>query len=307
MTSTTSTTDPAPAPSLDGSPLTVGVIGVGAMGGPMAVRMRDAGLAVRAVDVSADRVAAMAALDIPAGTDLDLLAGVDVVVAMVATGDQLLALLDADVVRDGRLDGAVLVAASTVGPDVLRTASTRAATHGIAVVDCPVTGGVAGAVAGTLTLLVSGAPDDVERARPALEPVGVVHVVGEAPGDGQSFKVLNQMLVSVHLAAAGEAIAFAERLGLDLDVVNRILPTGAAASWMLADRGPRMALPADQRPTETRLSIFVKDSGLVADAVAATGAHAPILTAARAAWVRAHELGLDDGDDSGIADVFRAG
>lgn len=303
MTSTTSLVDPTPSTA----PLTVGIVGVGAMGGPMALRLRDAGLAVRAVDVSADRVAAMEDAGIPAGTDLDLLAGADVVLAMVATGDQLLALLDAEVVRRGALDGAVLVAASTVGPDVLRVATARAATHGVAVVDCPVSGGVTGAVAGTLTLFVSGAPDDVERVRPALEPVGVVHVVGEAPGDGQSFKVLNQMLVSVHLAAAGEAIAFAERLGLDLDVVNRLLPTGAAASWMLADRGPRMALPADERPVETRLAIFVKDSGLVADAAAAAGAHAPITTAARAAWVRAHELGLDDGDDSGIADVFRAG
>ncbi|WP_211349277.1 NAD(P)-dependent oxidoreductase [Nocardioides litoris] len=300
-------TDTDPVPSASSAPPCVGVVGVGAMGGPMAVRMHRAGLAVRAVDVADERVAAVRADGIEAGTDLDLLAGCDVVVAVVATGDQLLALLDAAVVRRGALRGAVLVVASTVGPAVVRDAAARAAEHGLAVVDCPVTGGVPGAEAGTLTLLVSGAADDVERARPALEPAGTLHVVGPHPGDGQSLKLVNQMLASVHLAAAGEALAFAERLGLDLDVVTGLLPTGAAASWMLADRGPRMALPAADRPTRTRLSVFVKDSGLVAGTAAETGAHAPLTTAARAAWLRAAELGLDDGDDSGVVDVFRAG
>jgi 3-hydroxyisobutyrate dehydrogenase-like beta-hydroxyacid dehydrogenase len=224
---------------------------------------------------------------------------------MVATGPQLLDLLGADVVTGGHLAGAVLVVASTVGPDVLRDAQAAAAVHGIEVVDCPVSGGVTGARAGTLLLFAAGAPAALERVRPLLGALGTMHVVGERPGEGQALKLVNQMLVSIHLVAAAEAVAFAERFGLDPDLVVQLLPAGAAASWMLADRGPRMVLPASRRPTETELSIFVKDSGLVAAAAAATGVRFPLTQAARDVWQRANDLGLGVGDDSGVVEVFR--
>lgn len=298
MTTTTSPTGSAPT-------TTVAVVGVGAMGLPMALRLDDAGADVRAVDLSPTRVAECREIGLSAGTDLELAGGADIVIAMVATGAQLLDLIAAPVVTSGRLAGAVLVVGSTVGPEAVRTAAERAAPYAVHLVDCPVTGGVAGAEAGTLTLFTAGAPEVVAAAAPVLSAVGTVRVVGDRPGDGQSFKLVNQMLASIHLAAAGEAIAFAERLGLDLDVVQELLPTGAAASWMLADRGPRMARSTAERPTLTHLSLFVKDSGLVAEAAAAAGAHAPLTAAARAAWLRAAELGLDHGDDSGVVEVFR--
>lgn len=309
MTATTHLPSETASPDTTGAPRTPGakvvVIGAGAMGLPMALRLQGHGAEVTAIDVSERRVAECRDLGLAAGTDLDLAAGADLVVAMVATGQQLLDLVTAPVVTEGRLRGAVLVVASTVGPDVVRQAATAAAAHGVRLLDCPVTGGVAGAEAGTLTLFAAGEPEVVAAAAAALAPTGTVRVVGSRPGDGQSLKLVNQMLASIHLAAAGEAIAFAERLGLDLDVVQEVLPTGAAGSWMLADRGPRMAVSAASRPTQTQLSVFVKDSGLVADAAAAAGAHAPLTAAARTAWLRAADLGLDDGDDSGVVDVFR--
>ncbi|GAA4391245.1 NAD(P)-dependent oxidoreductase [Tsukamurella soli] len=283
----------------------VALVGVGAMGMPIALRLHNHGFDICAVDISTARIEQCREAGLSASTDLGAIAGRDVVIAMVATGTQLLDLLAAPVFTDGRLEGAVLIAMSTVGPDVVRDAAVSASQLGIGLIDCPVTGGVIGATDGTLTLIVSGDQGAVDSARPVLDVAGAVRVVGSRPGDGQSLKLVNQMLAGIHLVAAGEAIAFAERLGLDLDVVTDLLPTGAAASWMFADRGPRMALPTEQRPTQTHLSVFVKDSGLVSAAAAASGAYAPLTAAARDALTRAAELGLGDGDDSGIVEVFR--
>jgi 3-hydroxyisobutyrate dehydrogenase len=111
-----------------------------------------------------------------------------------------------------------------------------------------------------------GAPDDVlARCRPVLDRIAsVVAHVGPQPGDGQAMKVVNQLLCGVHIAAAAEAIALARSLGLDPEVALGVLSEGAAASFMLADRGPRMI--ADHRstgPVRSRLDIFVKDMGIV--------------------------------------------
>ncbi|MFF9778768.1 NAD(P)-dependent oxidoreductase [Streptomyces sp. NPDC013978] len=297
-----------PSSSADGpsSPV-VAVVGAGAMGLPMALRLHRHGMSVRAVDLDPARVRQCREAGLTAGSDLALLAGAEVVLVMVTTGPQLLSLLTAPVVTDGALSGSVLVVGSTVGPEAVREAAVLAEQYDIGLVDCPVTGGVTGATTGTLTLLAAGTPATVESLASTLTALGDIRVVGTRPGDGQSLKLVNQMLAGIHLAAAGEAFAFAERLGLDLDTVREVLPTGAAASWMLADRGPRMILPAAQRPTETLLSVFVKDSGLVADAAAAVGAHAPLTEAARTAWREAAELGLGGGDDSGVVEVFRRG
>lgn len=305
MTSTTA--DAAARPTHPAPATVVGVVGVGAMGLPMAMNLHGHGYAVRAVDLSSARVEQCRTAGMAADTGLDLLAGCDVVLVMVATGHQLRELLDAPVVTDGRLRGAVLAVGSTVGHVALQEAAAQGERHGIRVVDCPVSGGVAGAVSGTLTVFAAGDAAGLRVLAPVLAPVGTVRVVGARPGDGQRVKLVNQMLTSIHLAAAGEALAFAERLGLDVDLVRELLPTGAAASWMLADRGPRMTMPAAERPTETQLSVFVKDSGLVAEAAEAAGAHAPLTRGARSVWERAAELGLGDGDDSGVIEVFRRG
>ncbi|MGW5381937.1 NAD(P)-dependent oxidoreductase [Nocardia sp. NPDC003963] len=288
-------------------PPTVGIVGVGAMGLPMARRLHAHGFPIRAADIAPDRVEQCRAEGMRAATELGVVAGSDIVLAMVATGRQLCDLLADPVITGGGLRGAVLVVMSTVGPEQLRDAAALAERHGVRVLDCPVTGGVRGATAGRLTLFAAGPESVLDAARPALAVVGTVRPVGSRLGDGQSFKLVNQMLAGIHLAAAGEAIAFAERLGLDPALVQELLTTGAASSWMLTDRGPRMCLPADRRSTETQLSVFVKDSHLVRAAAEGSGAHAPLTRAAGLAWVAADELGLGAADDSGIVEVFRRG
>ena len=117
--------------------------------------------------------------------------------------------------------------------------------------------------------MVSGAADAVERVRPLLDTLArSAPVVGDQPGDGQKVKLVNQLLCGVHIAAAAEALAFAEAMGLDAGAVRDVIRDGAAASFMLDDRGERMVDGAFDE-AKSALDIFVKDMGLVTDAARA--------------------------------------
>jgi 3-hydroxyisobutyrate dehydrogenase-like beta-hydroxyacid dehydrogenase len=174
---------------------------------------------------------------------------------------------------------------------------------GARVVDAPVTGGVARARTGELVIFAAGAPNDVASATPVLESMGTVSVTGPQLGDGQSIKVVNQHLCSVHIAAAAEALSLARSLGLDPAIVLRLVEKGAAGSWMLSDRGPRMVAGTDVEVTSA-INIFVKDSGLVASAGEACGAQLPLLSIAHDRFCRAADAGLGLRDDSRVIETW---
>lgn len=276
------------------------VVGLGAMGLPMAHNVRAAGLEVVGVEPSPAR-RAVTRLDVV--PNVDDAPDADVVIVMVATGEQLARVVDAVAHRD--LSGSTWVVTGTIGPGVVRRQAERLRAARAGVVDAPVTGGVAGAEAGTLLLFVSGAAVDIERARPVLESLGTPEVVGGHVGDGQVMKIVNQLLCSVHLVAAAEALALAGRLGLNSERALELLTRGGAASWMLADRGPKM-LTTTGGNVYSSVDIFVKDSALVADAAATAGLTVPVLAAARERFVAAHHAGLGTADDSRVIDVYTA-
>ncbi|MEV7086095.1 NAD(P)-dependent oxidoreductase [Streptomyces sp. NPDC093085] len=278
-------------------------VGVGAIGLPMATRLLAAGHTVTGVDpLPAARERARAAGLATAARYAEAPAA-DVTVVMVATPEQLAALVD-EALAAG-VAGGCWVVMSTVGPDAVRAEGARLGAAGVRVVDVPVTGGVARARTGELTLFAAGAPEDLTAVRDVLDPLGTVREVGAGLGDGQAVKVVNQHLCSVHLAAAGEALALAERLGLRPEDVLPLVEGGAAGSWMLSDRGPRMLLGTDVEVTST-VGIFVKDSGLVEAAARASAAETPLLDAARRRFLLAAEAGLTDRDDSRVVETFRA-
>jgi len=133
--------------------------------------------------------------------------------------------------------------------------------------------------------------------------MGVVRATGERLGDGQSIKLVNQHLCSVHITAAAEALSLARSLGLDPAVVLPLIEKGAAGSWMLSDRGPRMLAGTDVEVTSS-INIFVKDSGLVASAGESCGAALPLLTIAHERFKQAAEKGLGDRDDSRVIETW---
>jgi 3-hydroxyisobutyrate dehydrogenase/putative dehydrogenase len=283
---------------------TIAFIGLGAIGLPMAESIARAGFDVLGVEPSETGRARADAVGIRSVPSADGIADAGTVVVMVATAEQLRAVVDTalDAVS---VAGTRWIVMSTVGPEAIRREAERIVAAGGRIVDAPVSGGVARAATGELTLFVSGAAEDVDAVRPVLEAMGTAHVVGDAVGDGQSVKIVNQHLCAVHIAAAAEALALAESLGLDAGFVLDVVGQGAAASFMLSDRGPRM-LQGPDAPVRSQVGIFVKDTGLVADAAAGASVRLPVLAAARERFLQAAAAGLSTADDSRVIETYRA-
>lgn len=284
-------------------------IGLGAIGAPMARALAGAGLPVTAYDLFPAAREAIAEVAATTETAREAARGADVVAVMVATPDQLEAILfgEEDGIAGELTAGTVLLIMSTVGPAALDATATRLEGTGVRIVDAPVSGGAARAADGDLLVMVGGAESDVAAARPVLDALASnAPVVGPRPGDGQRFKIVNQLLCGVHIAAAGEALALADSMGLDLRQVHEVLGTGAAASFMFGDRGARMVEGAYD-DVRSALTIFVKDMGLVAEAAEEVDQQVPLATAAQQLYRRGSELGWDRRDDSIVYRVLREG
>ena len=287
----------------------VAVLGLGAMGLPMAMNLAER-FPVRGFDVVAERRAlAERAGVVPTGTAAEAVAGADVVLIAVRDRAQLEQLLFGETgIAPHMARGAVVLLTSTVGDAGVRAVAPRLVEAGLRFVDAPVSGGPARAGAGDL-LVVVGADDDAwAAAEDVLEVMASTLVrVGDAPGDGQAMKTVNQLLCGVHIAAAGEALALARALGLDAEVALKALMSGAASSFMLGDRGPRMLQVYDEdaggpHDVEVRatLNTFVKDMGIVSSAAKGAGLSTPVAAAAEQLYLQGAARGLGDRDDSSI-------
>jgi 3-hydroxyisobutyrate dehydrogenase len=269
----------------------IGWIGLGAMGAPMAECAARAGYEVIAFDADPSRT--------QVGSAAEAAAGVELLVVMVATPDQLDGVLEAVDLEPPT----TLVIMSTVGPAPVRAWAERLS--GVDVVDAPVSGGVARAGEGDLLIMVGGAEHAVARARPLLDALArSAPVVGPEPGDGQKVKLVNQLLCGIHIAAAAEGLAFAEALGLDPRATWEVLREGAAASFMLDDRGERMVDGAFDE-AKSALDIFVKDMGLVTEAAREESYPTPLAAAAEQLYRAGRRAGLGRRDDSSLIEVLR--
>ena len=284
----------------------VGWIGLGAMGFPMAGCVARAGFDVSAYDINPARAEALTTDGVkPAASINEAASGADVLIVMVATPDQVESVLFGDDPAAAALAaGAAVVVMATVGPAPVKRWAERLAQQQVDLVDAPVSGGAARAAAGDLLIMVGGTQSAVDRAQPLLDAMArsAPHV-GTAPGDGQKVKLVNQLLCGVHIAAAAEALALAEAMQLDPGATWEVLRGGAAASFMLDDRGARMVHGTDE--VKSALDIFVKDMGLVTDAARASSYPAPLASAAEQLYLAGRRAGLGRRDDSAVIEVLR--
>ena len=286
---------------------TVAVIGLGAMGLPMATRLAER-FAVRGFDIAAERVALAAEAGVtPAPSAADAVDGADAVLVAVRTGAQLEALLfGEDGLAPHLADGAVVILTSTVGTDGTDAIAAQLAAHGAQLVDAPLSGGPVRAGEGDLLIVVGATPTALETARPVLDQLAsTLSIVGDKPGDGQALKTVNQLLCGVHIAAAAEALALADALGLDRARTLDALTAGAANSFMLGNRGPRALQAYDEDGAEvlSRLDIFVKDLGIVGDAARRAHLSTPVAAAAEQLFLLGEAQGLGALDDSAVIRV----
>lgn len=284
----------------------IGFIGLGSMGLPMARNLVTGGFEVIGFDLRAEaRNALVAAGGKAADTAAAACAGADMAVLMVVNIAQAREVLFAGGVLDALAPGGAILLMSTCPPAAVAEVSAEVEARGFAFVDAPVSGGVVGATAGSLTIMVGAGEDAFARARPALDAMGakVVHV-GKDAGQGATAKVVNQLLCGAHLAVAAEALSLAERLGVDTTAMLDILGGSAAASWMLRDRGPRM-LEADPTVTSA-VDIFVKDLGLVLEAGREAKAALPMAALAHQLFLSVSGRGLGTADDSQVIRAYRS-
>ncbi len=287
---------------------TIAVLGLGAMGLPMA-RHLSATATIRGYDLAAERRELVAEFGTVCPSAQEAAAGADVALLAVRNHAQLEdALWGADGVVATLPTGAVVLLTSTVGIAAVRDVAARLATDGLALVDAPVSGGPVRAGNGDLLVTVGAEPAAYERVRPVLEAMAsTLTWVGERAGDGQSMKTVNQLLCGVHIAAAAEALALAGELGLDPELALQTLQAGAANSFMLGDRGPRM-LQADHpggAEVRSRLDIFVKDMGIVTTAARTAGLATPVAAAVEQLFLLGRAHGLAAADDSSVISVLR--
>lgn len=286
----------------------IGFVGLGAMGLPMAERLVEAGHQLAVFDVAADRMRSLEERGARAsGSPRGAGDGAEALVVMVARGEQAEeALFGEEGAAHAMPPGSAVVLMSTIGPEAIRRLAGRLEERGLRALDAPVSGGVARAERGDLLIMAGGSEEVFAELRPVLDAMGssVVHC-GPRAGDGQSVKLVNQLLCGVHIAAAAEALAYAEKLGLDPRFVFETIRHGAANSFMLEDRGERM-LQRTFEPPKSALDIFIKDMGLVLASAEETGFSAPLASAAREVYEAGAEMGLGAEDDSGVIRAFES-
>lgn len=282
----------------------IGFIGLGAMGLPMARNLLAKQFRLRGFDTRQSAIDALAtAGGTPAATAADAAAGADTLILMVVNAAQAGQVLDTAL--DALAPGAVVILMATCAPAAAAALAARVTATGRRFVDAPVSGGIPGATAGTLTIMAAAPADTMAAAKPILDALGdkLFHV-GDTPGQGAAVKTVNQLLAGVHIAVTAEAFAFAEKAGVDRDILLQIMSNSAASSWMLRDRGPRM-LQSDPA-TASAVDIFVKDLGLVLDAGRDARAALPLAAIAHQLFLAASGRGDGSADDSQVIRSYQA-
>jgi len=290
----------------------VGFIGLGNMGGPMAINLAKAGFEVRAFDLSKSaRKLAQDGGCTAVASLREAVNGAQVIVSMLPAGKHVMGVYGGD---DGvfthAADGALFLDCSTIDVPTAREVAKQAADNGFSMVDCPVSGGVAAAQAGSLTFMVGGDVDDFSRAEPILEPMAkaVIHA-GDA-GAGQAAKICNNMLLGISMIGTCEAFVLAEKLGLDPQRFFDIAAKASGQNWSLTSYcpvpGPVPAAPSNrQYQPGFATAMMLKDLTLAQNAAQNSGADTPLGAQAQELYAKFDETGGHDMDFSGIVKMLR--
>ncbi|HHQ4759994.1 3-hydroxyisobutyrate dehydrogenase [Aeromonas veronii] len=219
----------------------IGFIGLGNMGGPMAANLARAGHTVQVFDLVAQNIErAIAAGCIAAGDAREAVTGCEVVISMLPAGEHVrdLWLSEGQDLLAALPVGALVIDCSTIDVDSARQVGEAARARGLRFIDAPVSGGVAGAAAGTLTFIVGGDRADFEAAKPLLACMGQNLFHAGALGAGQIAKMCNNMLLAIHMAGTAEALALGVKEGLDPAVLSTIMGKSSGNNWSLERYNP---------------------------------------------------------------------
>ena len=290
----------------------IAFIGLGNMGGPMALNLLKAGHTLAAFDLSPDACKKFAAEGLPivasAAATVD---GAEVVISMLPASAHVEGLyLGSDGLIEKIAPGTLVIDSSTIAAATSRKVAEAAAKKGIAVIDAPVSGGTGGAIAGTLTFMVGGSMADLERARPVLEKMGAnIFHAGDA-GAGQTAKICNNMLLGILMIGTSEALALGVANGLDPKVLSEIMRRSSGGNWALEKYNPMPGVMETSPASKSYAGGFgtdlmLKDLGLAQENAAAVRASTPLGGMARNLYA-AHSLAGHGGlDFSSVLKLFQ--
>ena len=287
----------------------VAFLGLGNMGGPMAANLVKAGHAVAGFDlVEAQKQAGAASGVAIAQSAREAVAGADVIATMLPAGRHVLASW-ADFLPVAP-KGALVIDSSTIDVESAKRAHEAGAAAGALTLDAPVSGGVGGATAGTLTFMCGGSPEAFDRAKPILEAMGkrVVHCGGA--GAGQAAKICNNMILGATMIATCEAFALGEKLGLTAQALFNVASTSSGQSWSLTSYcpvpGPVPTSPANRDyKAGFAASLMLKDLRLAQEAAASVGAAIPLGAEAAQLYALFVAAGHGGEDFSGVINLLR--
>jgi 3-hydroxyisobutyrate dehydrogenase len=290
----------------------IGFIGLGNMGLPMAQNLIKAGHAVTGLDMAKAQVDKLVeAGGNAAGSVKEAASGVDVVITMLPAGAQVREVyLGNDGVVATASQSTLLIDSSTIDVETARAVSSVAQGKGLAMLDAPVSGGVGGAQAGTLTFMVGGEDAAFDRARPILEKMGKTIVHAGGAGNGQAAKICNNMILGVSMIAVSEAFVLAEKLGLDAQKLFDISSKSSGQCWSMTSYcpvpGPVPASPANRDyQAGFTAAMMLKDLKLAQDAAKAAGATTPLGADAAKIYSQYVESGEGGRDFSGVIRYVR--
>jgi len=255
----------------------IGFIGIGNMGAPMACNLNNAGHEVVAYDLLQENLDQIAARGVKiADSTAAAVAGADVLFTMLPGGSQVESVYLSHVFRVAK-PGTLMIDCSTIDIESCRTVHDAAASYRFPMVDAPVSGGVSGATAGSLTFMAGGEQESVSSALPLLEILGKNIVHCGAPGTGQAAKICNNMMLGIQMASVAEAFVLSERLGLDAGKLFEVASTSSGQCWSLTSYCPVPGLveasPANNNYEPGFASaLMLKDMNLALEAAEIFGA-----------------------------------
>lgn len=284
----------------------IGFIGLGTMGRPMAANLASAGFPLTVWNRTAGPAEALVALGAgEAASPRELAAAVDVVVTCLRDSPDVASVLfGPDGVASGARAGSLVVDCSTISPGATREFAQRLGEQGVGLVDAPVSGGPEGAAQASLTIMVGGEAEQVERARPVLQALGRTITHLGPVGSGQAAKAVNQVILCGVYLGVAEGLVLAMKYGLDPGTVVKALSGGAAASWVLANRSERMI--RDEYPLGFRLALHRKDLGIALEMARETASTLPVAALAAQLENGLIAQGHGDEDVSALARAIRS-
>ena len=280
---------------------TVGIVGVGNMGGGMAAHLLDQGWNVRVHDIDGSKVRALQTAGATACADAaDAARDVPALIVCVVDAAQARdVLFGAQGAAPMMRQGCAVLLCPTISPQDVESIAHELAARGIDTIDAPMSGGPARARDGSMSLMVACANTVFDAHRPLIEALSCkVFRISERPGDGARTKLVNNLLAVINLVGAAEAMALAARLGLDLHTMLNVIEQSSGQSWIGSDR-MRRAIEGDYDP-RAHVTLLAKDTRLAVEAAQAAAFEGPLGAAARDAFAKAVGEGLGGLDDAAL-------